>query len=424
MSEPEPKDLGEEDLSRLAEAKSERKEGRFSSRGRKKNLTPKQRRKRKTVSSFIFFAALTALVVSLMIVLFRGENRDSFDAAFVAIGQGRNWIYLLISLLIVLVYFAIYPLTMLTFSKALDSEAKPVDSWLIANSEHFYNGVTPSSVGGQPFQAYALTGCDVSGSKSSAIILMNYINLVAASVFFGFVSLVYYPNYVEGLKSVSPNTDLSSLQWLAVIGIILNALNLAFFCLLGFSRKTRHFIVSVVVFFCKFKWIGKHLSKAVPTLKNYLRDTQSAAKAIVAHPRVMIIAFVERVLIMSLLYCMPFFLLQAVGVQVGWDRFMMVMLGTAFASVCVAWFPTPGGVGAGEWVSLVVIGSVAMKMGHSFDASISSAVMFLWRGLSFYLVLLLSFLVSAIFEGRLNAKLKKEELLEEKEENRAENPEP
>lgn len=373
---------------------------------REEKLTPEKKRKRKTLSSVIFFAALAILVISLMVTLFRGDNTEVFDAAFTAIGQGNHWVYMLIAALLVLVYFAFYPITIFTYAKTLDCEASPVDLWLIANSEHFYNGVTPSSAGGQPFQAYALTNCNVKGSKSTGIILLNYLNMVGVSVFFGFISLIYYPQYVEGLKTVAEGRDLSSLQWIAIVGIILNATNLLFFVFLGVSKKARRAIMAIFDWLCKWRWLGKKIAKHRDFLDNYLNETQEAVKQAGSHIGAVILGFVERVILMSILYAIPFFLLKAVGIEVGWEKFMMVLLGTAFATVCVAWFPTPGGVGASEWVSLVVIGSVAMTSGQSFDSSTSSAVMFLWRGFSFYFVILLSFICSAIFEGRVNRRLK------------------
>ena len=42
------------------------------------------------------------------------------------------------------------------FAKSAKAESDFTDSYLIGCSEHFYNGITPFSAGGQPFQIYYL----------------------------------------------------------------------------------------------------------------------------------------------------------------------------------------------------------------------------------------------------------------------------
>ena len=370
----------------------------------KKVLTAKQKRKRKMISYSIFFVALLILVVSLMLAF---GDLSAMGTTFGEILKGDHWIYLLISVFIVIAYFALYPLPLMFLGKTVDSEATPAETWLIGNSEHFYNGVTPSSVGGQPFQAYAFTNCGVSGAKSTGMILMNYINIVLVSNLFGLISLIYYPRYIAGLENVG-GTDLSSLQWIAVLGVILNAVNLVFFVLLGFSKHARRAMVAIMKWVCKWKLLGKHLSKLVPAFDKYLENTQAAAKQIVKHKTRFTMAVAMRFAILFMLYSMPFFLLKAVGMEVSPTDFMVITLGTAFATVCVSFFPTPGGVGAGELVAMVVVASI---MVGSMDYDAAKAVSLMWRFISFYLVIFASFVVSAIFEAKIgrNLKVTKEE---------------
>lgn len=362
-------------------------------------------RKKKMISYSIFFVCLLILVVSLLLSF---GDLSAMGTTFSEIIQGDHWIYLVISVAIVIVYFLLYPLPLIFLGKTVGSEATPAEMWMVGNCEHFYNGVTPSSAGGQPFQAYALTHCRVSPSKSTGMILMNYINIVLVSNIFGLVSLVYYPRYIDALSNVG-GTDLSSLQWIAIVGVILNAVNLVFFILLGFSKTARKIMVGLMNWVCKWKLIGKHLKKLVPVFDRYLENTQAAAREILSHKLRFTLAVAMRFCICGFLYSMPFFLLKAVGMEVGPTDFMVILLGTAFATVCVSFFPTPGGVGAGELVAMVVVASI---MVGSMDYDAAKAVSLMWRFLSFYLVIFASFVVSAVFEGKVTKNLK---IAEEKE---------
>ena len=361
--------------------------------------TQRKKRFRKNAIYVFIFICLVALVAFL---IFSFGDLSRMAGAFTEMVQGGNVVYLILAILCGVAFFALYPLPLLLISRKSGLKSKTSDLYLIGNCEHFYNGVTPSSVGGQPFQAFALHQSGDDGGKATGVILMNYINIVLCSVLFGFISLIYYPRYVQGLSNIQGlDMDLSSLQWIAVAGIILNSVNLAFFTVLGFSKTSRRIISALFRLITKPKFLRK-LFKFQPALDAYLEKTQSAAKEVIKHWKAFILAVVLRMVILCFCYAIPFFLMMAMpSLQIGIEDFWVCLLGNAFATVCVAWFPTPGAVGAGELVGAVVLGSITVGSGQALDYNVAQAVSLLSRGISFYMVLIFSFIASLVFEIRV-----------------------
>ena len=71
--------------------------------------------------------------------------------------------------------------------------------------------------------------------------------------------------------------------------------------------------------------------------------------------------------------------------------------------------PTPGGVGGIEYAFIIVIAAVTTA-----DASDPQAVVLIWRMVTFYLILILSFIANAIFEVHASRKMKQEAEAKEK----------
>lgn len=372
----------------------------------------KDERKKRFRKNAIYIFIFVCLVALLCVLIFSLGDLSQMAKAFTEMVQGGNVLYLIIAILCGVVFFLLYPIPLMLIGRKSHLKTKRGDLWMIGNCEHFYNGVTPSSVGGQPFQAFALTQSGDTGANATGVILMNYINIVLCSVLFGFISLIFYPHYVAGLANIKGlSMDLSSLQWIAVLGIILNAVNLAFFLVLGFSKTARRVIVFLARLLLKPKWINKRFGKFMPVLEDYLEKTQATAKEVISHWKTFALAVILRMLILCFCYAIPFFLMMAMpSLEITWADFWVCLLGNAFATVCVAWFPTPGAVGAGELVGAVVLGSITVRSAQALDYNVAQAVSLLSRGISFYMVLIFSFVVSLVFEIAISRRAKKREI--------------
>lgn len=367
-------------------------------------MTAKKKKIIKNVSYIIFFLAVTVLAITLILSY---DDISVISKTFSGIALGSNWAWLLLAIVFTILYFILYPTSLNVYAHALKSESTKVETYLIGGSEIFYNGITPSAVGGQPFQVYALTSRNVPSDKASGMILMNYITFILSTNIYAIISLIYYPQYLGALERL----NLTSLEWVAVTGFVLNILNLVICLMLGLSTHLKVALVKLFTFLCKPKWINKHFGKLIPRFSEYCENTQKAFRELTSHRKHFILAFVDKMVTMFFYYAIPFFILKAVNIPVGGENFFPVFFGTSFAITCIAWLPTPGGTLGIEYAFSIVITSVLQSVDSSYVVDNVQAVTLIWRSLTFYLLLILSFAESAWFQALSSRRIKREEKL-------------
>ena len=128
-------------------------------------------KKKKNIILYIVYGLLTVLI---LITILSVNDLNEIGKALVGVDV-KN---LLIALGLTLLYLALYPLSMCFLVKSEKVDIKFIDAYSIGMTEHFFNGITPFSTGGQPFQMYAFSKKKVKLSTSTSILMMNYIMLI------------------------------------------------------------------------------------------------------------------------------------------------------------------------------------------------------------------------------------------------------
>lgn len=365
---------------------------------KKQHMDAKKKKRMKLISSIILLVALSVLVVTLFLNL---GDISAISHTFHEIANGKNWVWLVYTLLVEIFFFMTWPLALMVMGKGLNCEATPGEVFLIGASEHFYSGVTPSASGGQPFQVYSLTSRNVSSSKATGMIMMTYFTQLIATNIFSFVSLIYYPHYVQALSGL----DIPWMQWVIVAGFILNAWNMFFVFLLGTSKKIRSFLIWCFALLCKIGFVKKKFGKYMDNFINYIDETQAVFKECTKHRKEFLISLFLRCVSNFANYSITFFLMKSVGMPIGWDKFFLITLSTSFTLSSVAWVPTPGATGGIEYAFSIIIYSV---MDSSIGLSNAQALILLYRLFTYYLILFVSLFCSMLLQGITNNRLSKE----------------
>lgn len=363
--------------------------------------------RKKLISNIIFLVLISILVVTLILSL--GEI-EKISLQFQEIAKGDNWKYLLIAVGLMLIYFFLWPASQCIYGKALNIEATVGESFLIGCSEHFYNGITPFAAGGQPFQIYSYTKRNVTTAKATGVILATFVTYMIVTNAFAIVSLIFYPQISSGFESMG----IGWIKYVALIGLIINFLVLLFMIAMGVSKHLRNFLIKLSTKFANWKFffkkekglrrkIGESLQKAIPVFEEYCTNAQLAFKETWTHKLATVFAILIKTIAMAAYYCVPFFILKSVGLEVGYDKIIIVLFSTSFAINAVVWMPTPGGVGGIEYAFMIVIAAVTTA--NQVD---QQAVVLIWRMLTYYFVLFISFGANAIFEALSSHRISKE----------------
>ena len=166
---------------------------------------------------------------------------------------------------------------------------------------------------------------------------------------------------------------------------------------MGVSKKVRHALIAIVKFFGKIKIFTKLVEKSLPSLEEYCKNAQTSFKEIARDIPTFLKAFFVKLITMLIYYLIPFFLLLSLGFALEPIDIIFVLFGTSFAITSVVFLPTPGGSGGIEYAFAIVIASIA-----SSYLGKAEAVALLWRLFTFYILIIVSFITSLIYEKKVN----------------------
>lgn len=333
------------------------------------------------INKIILGLAITIFI--LLLIIFLTTDINEIENAFKQIHVG----YLFAAIGLTFLYFLLYPLTLCLLAKVKKCKINMLDTYLIGNTEHFFNGITPFATGGQPFQVYSFSRLGVKASASTGILIMNFIIHMFVTNIFALLSLAIYPKLISAVGNLLP---------MVIIGFVMNFLSFAIVILLASSKKVANFLVLLLTKLGKIKFLSKLINPTIPGFKKYCEDTQSAFKELFKHKWTALACFFVRSITMFVYYAITFYILRAFNIAVSYSDLFFVICGTAFAITACVFIPTPGGSGGIEFAFTSIFVFIASGITKDFGAS----GMLLWRILTYYGLMLLSFMFYLILEKR------------------------
>lgn len=301
--------------------------------------------------------------------------------------KNTNLKYVFFAFLILLVYIILWPLSLHIIVRRKDKNIKIVDSMMIGGSEFFFNGITPFSSGGQPFQVYAYNEVGIKPANSTGILMINFILYQISITILCALAMIFY---YQKLVVTVPNIPI-----LLIIGFSINLLILGLILLLGIFKPVKTWLNRFMNWLCKFTLFKKILENRIPQLNLYIDEVQIAFKEVLRAPLVMVFSLLLKLVGLAFYYAIPYFAMCAVGVQVDIRQLFYVISMTSFAMTMVVWIPTPGGTGGAELAFTTLFISLVNN-----DKSIAMGSMLIWRMITYYLVMILGFVMYLYFEKR------------------------
>ncbi len=350
----------------------------------------KKSKKKKIIAEIILILALIIFVISVIFNM--GDPAEIWQA----IGNAK-YRYFAAAIGFLALYIIIYSISMIILARSAGIKAKITDIFLISSCEFFFNGITPGAVGGQPFQVFAYNQLGVPASKSTGVILTNFLCQMFAQLIISLMSLAYYPlilQYAPGMIAIF---------W---IGFAVNSIGSLFFISLGGSKRVRKVMVKIVNWFCGLK-IMKRAKNAPAKFENYLTDAQTAFSECWKNKKAFFFALASKVCAYLVLYMIPFFILKAINMPLGHNRGQVdasmlfeIICVTSFAMMAANYIPTPGAAGFLEFAFMFFFLPIIIQAGDVATAqeqAQASAGVLLWRVVTYYILMLFSFIDYFIF---------------------------
>ena len=350
----------------------------------------KKSKKKKLIAEIILIVALVIFVISVIF------NIGDPEAIWSAI-KGAKYRYFAAAILTLAIYIVVYSISMIILAKSSKVKVKTNDLFLISSCEFFFNGITPGAVGGQPFQVFAYNQLGVPASKSTGIILSNFLCTMFAQLIISLVSLAFYPLILQYAPQM---------QWVFWLGFIVNTCGTVFFVSLGVSKHIRNAMIKIVNWFCNRKFMKKHKNASLK-FEKYITDAQIAFSECWKNKFAFFMALFSKVCAYAILYSIPFFILKALNLPVGHAKgeidatmiFEIICI-TSFAMMAGNYIPTPGAAGFLEFAFMYFFLPIIIQTGDTVtvaEQATASAGVLLWRVVTYYILMIFSLIDYFIF---------------------------
>ncbi len=238
----------------------------------------------------------------------------------------------------------------------------------------FFNGVTPFSTGGQPMEVYMLMEHDIPIAKATNQTIQSFIFYQIALVICGTIAVVN--NF---LFPIFPKVRI--LQILVLLGFIINVFVVVVLVLISRSKRVTNKLSSISI------KIMKKLKIKVDEedIKQKFSDYHEGFKELRKRKKLFIGGVLLNIVSLLCLYIVPMFILYSMG-----DFTSLTINNTITASAYVyiigGFVPIPGASGGIEY-------GFGRFFGNFIVASKLSAVLLLWRFITYYVGVIIGAIV-------------------------------
>lgn len=245
----------------------------------------------------------------------------------------------------------------------------------------FFNGITPFSTGGQPMEIYMLTEHNIKLSHATNITIQNFIFYQIALVIYGIVAITY-----NSIFHIFPNNPL--LRRLVLIGFIVNILVAIGLFFITFSKKTTKKIMNITISLLAKIKIVKNKEKLILRLDDRLNEFHESAKELRKRKKLLIGGIFLNLISLTCLYIIPLFIVFGLHDYTS-INILDTLTSSAYVLIMGAFVPIPGASGGIEYGFLKFFGNF-------LSSNIISAVLLIWRFITYYLGMILGALAFSL----------------------------
>ena len=308
---------------------------------------------------------ILVLITSLVLYL---SLKDNFKAIINQI-LNINIIWLIIAFLLLFIYWLLRSLAIHTFVKMVKPKARYFNSFILMLRTQFVNAITPFATGGQPYQIYYLKKSDISITDSTVIIVENFIVYQIALVTLGLIAL-----FSNMFMHIFKENNL--LSHLIAIGFFMNTIVIVVLFIVSFGKKLNKVLINIGITILTKLHIVKDRQKQLDKWNEKINNFHESASVLLKHKKYFIKTIIYNFIALICLYLIPLIVLFSFGKYHNINVYETIVT-SAYVMLIGSFVPIPGGSGGLEY------GFVAFY-GTFISGSLLSAVMLVWRFITYY----------------------------------------
>ena len=312
-----------------------------------------QERKKKKIWTILFVLINIAVIAATAVNEFSGNKGSLTDLRFTP----KAWLFLACTAGCLAVLFFAETLKYLLMMRSLKEKVSFRIAFETAALGKYYDCITPSGAGGQPFQILWLHRHGYSDGAASAMTITGYVTMQSGFILLALATFV-----------TARSVELEAIRYTAYFGLLLFALIPSLLVLFSLMPKTVKKIVAAVIRLAgRLKLVKNPVEsteRVIGMLDSYRRSLAVIEKDKVTSFCLVVLSLVYRIALCS----MPYFVLKMFGAPVS---FLHIFASTIYIYATICLVPTPGNAGAAEGAFYLVFS--AMRSDGVFWA------MLIWR---------------------------------------------
>ena len=309
------------------------------------------------------------LVIIVTIIVLYVSLKDNFKEVVEGITK-LNIFWMIIALIFALGYYFMRTLSLHNFVKKFKEDITFTKIFKIVFITQFFDGITPSSTGGQPYQIYAFNKEKISLANATNIVIQNFIVYQIALILLGLIAVLAnkYLNLFESLGTIKK---------LILLGFIINVIVIIGLFSLAFMKKLNKLIVKLIVKILSKLKIIKNKEQIIKNLNQTVENFHDGAIILLKNKTEFIITIFYNFAALLLFYAIPIVILYGLG-----DYKSMNIIESIIASAHVmligSFIPIPGASGGLEYAFQKFYGVFVIGANLTL-------LMLMWRTLTYYL---------------------------------------
>ena len=299
-----------------------------------------QEKKKKKLWTALFVLINIAVIAATAVNEFSGNKGSSIELHFTK----RALFFLGCTGGCLAVLFCAESLKYLLMMRSLKEKVSFRIAFETAALGKYYDCITPSGAGGQPFQIHWLHRNGYSSGAASAMTITGYVTMQAGFILLALVTFI-------SARSV----DLEAIRYTAYFGLLLFSLIPCLLVLFSLMPNTVKKILSAVIRLGTRLKLVKNTEETTERVIRML-DSYRRSLAVIARDKATSCCLVILSLVYRIALCsMPYFVLKMFGAPVS---FLHIFASTIYIYASIALVPTPGNAGAAEGAFYLVFSAM------------------------------------------------------------------
>lgn len=324
----------------------------------------------KSKLSFLLLLFLTILVLYFSL-------KDDFNSVIHELRTANIW-WLLVAIFLTTTYYVLVSIGLHRIIKKYNHDFTLWQTIKLKFKTKFFDSVTPTSTGGQPYQIYSLTANGISVLDSTNICLQNFVVFQTALVLIGVIAVAS-----NQFLHLFPENHF--LKIIVLIGFLINLSIALFLFSVSFTKKFNKFLYRKIINIGLKLRLIKDEQKINVMYNDYVENVKKGTTSLMKNKKEFFYILCLNFFGLCINYLVPLAILYSTGDYTSFGPFECI-IASAYVLLMGSFIPLPGGTGGLEY------GFIAF-FGNFLSGSKLTALMLLWRFVTYYFVMIVGAIV-------------------------------